>query len=269
MLNYQIINTKEDLNEPWLVFIHGFTGTLEVWNPIVAQLKNSLKHRILLIDNLGSGKSPQPDTPYTSNLMAQEILSVFEQLNITKATLIGHSLGGAIAQHIAINRPELVSDLILLSSFGRLDNTARHMLTARYSLIEANVDKALVAKSAIPTLFGNTFTSNEENINIAIERTVKNPQTVVGMRGQLNACNTYNDLTSLHRIKAKTYIVTGSRDVLVNPAHSNELLNLIPDSSLTVIEGCGHMIPIESPTEISELITQVTQSHEIKMRCKL
>lgn len=253
-LHYTIYNVSKNSTQPWLVFLAGYTGSCETWNRLCSLLLTQNDYSILLIDNLGAGKSPQPEKLYTTEEMATYVTNVINKLNIDKVYLLGHSMGGAIAQQIVFTHPELVEHLFLISSFAKLDTIARLFLTGRYELLKSGADKYAVALLAIPTIFGNKFLGQEDNQKLAIQRMVNNPQTLPGMFGQLNACLQHNATNSLGKIRCGTSIITGTNDLLVSPKHSIDLHSAIKTSSLTYIKEGGHMLQLEYPQELADII---------------
>ena len=256
MLHYKIFNQSVNSELPYLVFIAGFTASLEVWNPLVNQLDSySVTNPILVIDNLGAGNSPQPDELYTTELMANHVVRLLKSLNITNFYLLGHSLGGAIAQHVALHDKILVARLFLASSFSYLDHVARLILTSRVDLAKTNADARTIALNSIATLFANRFLEARERQEFAIQRILDNTQTMSGMNGQLNACLTHDSRNIISGIQFPTTIITGTEDILVNPEHSRQLNNLIANSRLHQIAHCGHLVQLEQPDELAQIIS--------------
>lgn len=253
MLNYKIINHNK--NVPCFVFIPGYTGTLDTWKVLVEQLEKSGNIApILLIDNLGAGSSPQPSGVYTTMQMADGIVKVIQHLQLEKINLVGHSLGGLIAQQIALSNPRLINKLFLLATSIKFDEVTRLLITNRYELAIAEIDKTIIAKITIPTIFGNRFLSNPEKVRMAIDRTVNNPQTISGMYGQLQACLTHNTSEAVTNIACPTTIIHGANDILVSINHSQELAHLISNSQFYTIPDCGHMLQLEQPQQLVNIL---------------
>lgn len=255
MLHYQILNNPKVTNENnYLVFIAGFTGTIDTWSLLITHLKQlNFRHHILLIDNIGAGKSPQPDILYTTELMATEIMKVINFLGLEKVSICGHSLGGAIAQQIGIMFPSMVDKLFLISTFPEIDEVCSFFLRNRYEMTSAGIDKAIIAKTTLPSIFGNRFLSDAKNIEVGIARIVENPQTIAGMIGQLHACLTHNATMHLKNISSSAIVVHGEHDLLVNPLLGKKLLT-IPNSNIHMINNCGHMIQLEYPEQLAQII---------------
>jgi 3-oxoadipate enol-lactonase len=186
--------------------------------------------------------------------MAEKVLDIIKKLDLTDIYLVGHSMGGAIAQQIAITDSAIIKHLFLISSFAQLDNIARIFLTARYELIKAKVDKNITALSSIPTIFGNKFLSDPNNVELAVQRMVNNTQTLPGMYGQLNACLEHNTKYEISKIECKTSIITGTDDILVRPAHSMYLHDAIKQSDYIAVADAAHMVQLEQPYGLAQIL---------------
>ena len=254
MLHYTIYNQDKINNSTnCLVFLHGYTGMLETWNNLYSYFTENQKLKnvpAIFIDNLGSGKSPQPEGKYSTFLMGEKILEVLNNLQIKNVILVGHSLGGAIAQEIAINHPDLVKQLFLISSFAKVDAVCSQLLSSRYELMLAGTNKELIAKVSIPTIFANKYIESGNNLEVAIKRVINNPQGINGMYGQLTACLDHNTLDTIDKINCNTIIITGDTDLLVNKKHSEVMHSLIKQSKLLFVTNCGHMIQLEEVEQL-------------------
>ena len=253
MLNYEIINPQTNKSQ-WILFIAGYTGTLETWKNCCNELNMIRKMPILLVDNIGSGKSEQPPGPYSIEFMANKVIEVIHKLELVELNIVGHSLGGAIAQFIAIYRPDLVSRLILVSSFSKLDSKCRYFLTGRFELLKNNVSKDLIALNSISSLFSNQYLDDKTKVDFSIGRTINNPQNIDGMYGQLTACLSHDTNDLLHNIKSQTTIISGDEDILVSPEHSNILHSKIANSDLLIVSNAAHMIQLDTPAELAKII---------------
>ncbi len=246
-----------------IVFIGGFTADHTVWNNVLLSLESKqVPCNLFFIDNLGIGSESK--SSYNTVEMAQAILSTLGDTIADNTCFVGHSLGGAIAQQIAILNPLKNYSLILLSSFAKLDVVGEKLLHARVSLSRAGVLKSLVADIVLPTLFSPSFLQSKEKFNFAKERFINNSQTQAGMLGQLNACLEHDTRKSLCEIKSTVKVVTGNSDMLVAPHHANYLSEKISDTEHYCLEGYGHMLPIECPEIIADIVGETaTQRTEL------
>ena len=114
-INYKV----EGQGEP-LVMLMGLSAALGAWSSQVPLLKKY--YRVIRLDNRGAGKSDKPAGPYTTKMMADDTVGLMDHLGIEKANFMGVSMGGMIAQEIAINYPQRVNKLILASTYACNDN---------------------------------------------------------------------------------------------------------------------------------------------------
>ena len=256
MLSYKIYNPAKNSNDVYWIFIAGFTGTYAVWYPLLDIMLKQQNIPILLIDNLGAGTSEQPKGKYSTKHMSELVIDVIKHLEISKINLIGHSMGGCIAQHIAITNPEKINKLFLLSTASKFDQVTNSFLISRYELMSAGIDKSLIAKATLPSLFNKNFLEDPNKTQMAINRVVENPQVLDGLHGQLHACITHNTNSLIERIKCNTCIISGDEDILVNPSHSEYLKKYIPNSNLNIIKNAAHMIQLEQTDNLSKLLLE-------------
>ena len=254
MLNYKIYNSTKNSNDICWVFIAGFTGSYAVWYPLLDIILKQQNIPILLIDNLGAGTSPQPKGEYSTKNMADLIIDIIKQLEINRINLVGHSMGGCIAQHIALITPEKINKLFLLSTAYKFDKITTTFLINRYELADAGVNKTLIAKVILPSLFNKNFLEDPNKIQMTINRVVNNTQTLDGLYGQLYACITHDTSSLIGQIKCKTCIITGGEDLLVHPRNSTHLKEQLENSEIFVINNAAHMIQLEQPSILSQIL---------------
>src|SRR5205823_4639131 len=111
---------------PALVLIHGLAGDYSAWTAQIEALRP--RYRVIAFDNRGAGKSTQVDEPVSTADLAADTLGLMDRLGIDRAHVVGRSMGGAIAQHMALMAPDRVASLALCASFARLDPLGRRVL---------------------------------------------------------------------------------------------------------------------------------------------
>ena len=119
-----------------VVLIHGLAGDCSAWAPQIKVLEKSYK--VVALDNRGAGRSSAPDYPYTSRHFADDTIGLMDALDISEpAHVIGRSMGGAIAQEMAINYPERVRSMLITASFGKLDRYGHRILYNLNEVVKA------------------------------------------------------------------------------------------------------------------------------------
>jgi len=127
-INYMV----EGQGEP-LVMIAGFSADQSLWKSQLPAFKK--KFQVVIFDNRGVGKSDKPKGPYSPRMMSEDTIKLMDFLNIKKAHILGHSMGGLIAQEIAINHPERIMKLILASTWAYQDNDVNGVTSPQSSKI--------------------------------------------------------------------------------------------------------------------------------------
>lgn len=249
--NINIFYETYGSGEP-LVMIAGFAADHLIWQLLIRDLAKQFQ--VVVIDNRGVGQTDSPDTEYTLELMADDTVAVMDALNINKATILGHSMGGFIAQELAIKYPTKVKNLILYSTSAKTDNRSSLFLEFNGQLFAKDPEAAL--RNIMFWLYSADFLSNKLAIESVVTAMKNNPypQTPIGFIRQLTACK-YHDTTSrLNKIQSPTLVIAGEKDVLMPLSQTNELAAGIKNAELAVIPEMGHCLHIERPQFFLQLL---------------
>jgi 3-oxoadipate enol-lactonase len=120
-----------------LVLICGLGADLQVWRFMIPEL--SKRHRVICFDNRGAGRSSAPDEPYSVQLMATDLVALLDHLYIQAPTILGWSMGGVVAQSLALSDPHRVRRLILLNTLTAPDGYCRAALTNWMNVRRSNM----------------------------------------------------------------------------------------------------------------------------------
>lgn len=242
---------------PTVVLVIGFGQDSTAWGFVVEKL--APEHEIILIDNRGCGRSAHPVEPFTMDDLASDVIAVLDHEKAGKVTLAGQSMGGAISQLVAIRRPDLVRQLVLVNSFNRVDNHAKIAFEGLYQLLESGVSLDTVVTCLVPWVYSSEFLALPGCLDSIIQAANTNPypQPVHSYRNQLDALAAFDSTAHLANIQAPTLILAGQHDVLIPMSAAIALSNNIKRAHLQVINSAhgGH---IELPDEVASLIHQVT-----------
>ena len=241
-----------------LVLISGLGYSLWQWHKMVPFLAEHFQ--VVIFDNRGAGQSEKPDGPYTAQMLAADTVGLLEALNIEKATIMGHSMGGFIAQAIALDFPQKVEKLILGSTnFGG----PHHIPVTEEAL------KVLTDVSSDPlTRFKNGLVvstapgwaeKNPEMIQKWVEWRLANPiepvayqaQLAIGL-GLLSPNAAFED--QLPRLNIPTLILFGAHDQVVPPENAALLAEKIVNSKVVIFPNAGHFFPIEIAEAASQAV---------------
>jgi len=232
-----------------LVLLMGLGGECGDWILQVCAFKKY--YRVITFDNRGVGKSDKPSESYTVKTMADDAVGLMEHLGIGKAHILGVSMGGMIAQEVAITHPERVRKLILVSTTAGRDEKGGHSpeLLRAMGLKEDFSDEDIRSAD-----IGKVMTSlNSHAFSSGAIKTVAVPFCWVrtklfgikGVKGQFEAVMTHSTLDRLHTIKAPTLVIAGTEDRIVPSRSSDLLANRIPNARLVKIEGGSHTLLAE------------------------
>lgn len=262
-LNYHIKVWNEHSTET-IVLLHGFTGSVDTWSTVVSHLPNSMK--IIAIDLVGHGKTDAPidSSRYSMYEQIADLKAIFDQLSLNEFTLLGYSMGGRVALSYVCAYPEGVNKLILESSSPGLktedERAARKIADETLAdKIEANGIMSFVnAWENIP-LF-----ASQKNLSLDIQQSVRNErlaQREIGLANSLRGMGTgaQKSLWSeLQYITIPVYLITGELDhKFYNIA--GEMKTLLQDAKHYHIDGVGHAIHVENPTQFATIIKDVYQ----------
>jgi pimeloyl-ACP methyl ester carboxylesterase len=225
-----------------LVFIHGAGGTTKVWNFQQGQLSGLFE--VILIDLPGHGTSPG-DGCGTIEEYGHVVSEATDQLGLEKFFVIGHSMGGAIAMHLALERPSSLAGLVLIGTGARLKVFP--------AILEGILkDKETTCRQIIDYAFSPMAPAAMKEA--AYQEYVKSHAEVV--HRDFTACDRFDIRESAHSINIPTLIMCGAHDTLTPPKYAEYLHERIAGSSLRLIEDASHMVMLEKPREVSEAIAE-------------
>jgi pimeloyl-ACP methyl ester carboxylesterase len=231
---------------PELVLIAGLTGDHTTWQNVLPELAQHF--HVTVFDNRGVGQTDAPKEKYSTAQMADDVFELIGALTVEQPFVVGHSMGGLIAQQLAARHPECVKKLMLFStrSSGYSALTKFH-LECLAELSGLGIKRETLLKNAATFLFAENFLQDQNRLQAFIKATCAMKQSAQGYAGQFAASSTHNADAILQNITAPTMVVAGSDDILIPPRLSQALHELIPHSDYQEIRVCGHMPTWEQP----------------------
>ena len=221
---------------PPLLLIHGLGGRGEDWATLMPAYAAHGFH-IFAPDLLGYGRSAQPDIDYSISRQEQMVVRFLHDRGIEKTDAIGWSMGGWVAAKLTIDHPELVDRLVLYDSVG--------------IYFPATFDASLFSptdKAGLERLFARLQPDPEELPDFAVRAALKSLSKKAWVVDRsMTSMSSGRDLLdfSLPKVSRPTLIVWGTKDALIPPYVGESMHHMIAGSSLTMIEGCGHLAPIQ------------------------
>ncbi len=237
-----------------LVMIMGLRRNLEWWYKQVPVL--SRRFRVLVFDNRGAGRSDKPEMDYSIRLFAKDTAELMRMTGMENANVLGYSMGGYIAQELAINYPGMVRKLILVST-GAGGERAVMMSPERMSRFTANegLTPEEILKKDMDIYFSDEYIVNHPNeIREFIDISLRWYQPPEAFQRQFQACLEHNTADRLHQIDIPVLIMAGGDDPLVPPDNSRILKGLLPHADLTIYPGLRHCFHMEESDQANKKI---------------
>jgi 3-oxoadipate enol-lactonase len=223
-----------------LLLIMGFGGDHLAWafqTPVFAK-----HYRVIAFDNRGAGQSDVPDVPYSARMMADDAVGLLDALGIERAHVLGVSMGGMIAQEVALHHPRRVRSLQLHCTMARPDRYM-HTLIEGWRTVRAKATVEEWMRIVSLWLFSPvTFAERPEFVEAIIQTGIANPHpfTLTGFLRQGDAVRSHDTLDRLGTLAAPTLVSVADDDILVPPRFARELAAAIPHATLTTIPRAGH-----------------------------
>ena len=247
---------------PTALFIMGLGGRATDWNDaFLARLTPHLE--VVTFDNRGTGKSDRPEDGYTLDVMADEAIGVLDALDRPRAHVIGISMGGMIAQMVALRHPTRVARLVLIATHGGGPTVVPPTPEAMAALtLDRSRPAREVVRSSMTAITAPGFAARTpEAIEALIALAEAQPTPAMTFARQMTAILGSNRMARLGSIAAPTLVMHGSEDPLVPPANGAAIARAIPGARLLELPGCGHLPMWECPRRLAdELLNFLTAS---------
>ena len=253
---YRIYYVEEGEGFP-LVLIHGLAGDHEAWAPQIEAFRG--RHRVVAFDNRGAGKSTQVDEPVDVSGDARHTM---DALGISRAHVVGRSMGGSIAQHIALRAPQRVQSLVLCSSFAKLDPLGVRVLTNMREVLEWGGSWADHARHSVQNFVSAEFFNTQRDRVAQIERLIGGETRLPACYVRQNhACLEHDTLDELHRIACPTLILAGKKDPICSLTATRWMSGRIPGAETVLFEHSSHFFLIEEAEKFQATLADWLRRH--------
>ena len=233
-----------------LLLIQGLGYARWGWDPVVPALAE--RYRVITFDNRGIGESDKPDGPYTAREMADDAVQVLDEANVERAHVVGASLGGMIAQELAVARPERV-DKLVLAARRRGGDTGLPMPAVTVALFQeaASLEPEVALRRFVANALSPSAPSSLVDELVALR--IANPPDPAGWQAQASAGTTFPGIDGV--VAAPTLVLHGTADNVVDAGNA-EILGELFDARVELVEGAGHLFFWEQPGAFVRIVSE-------------
>lgn len=237
---------------PPLLLLTGLGGVGRAWGSHIERF--AARFTTLAPDHRGTGASSRPETGYTIEALAADMSGLVRHIGRGPAHVVGSSTGGAIAQVMALDHPDTVASMTLVSSWAGPDPYFSNQFAVRQSILLRQGVDAYTRSSSL-FLFAPSFAAaNPDAVEAWIERATAHPGDPEIMSRRIEMILAHDQRDRLAAISVPTLVIVGDEDICTPPFASRELAESIPGAALEVLPG-GHLIHLERPETFAAVVS--------------
>ena len=240
-----------------LLLIQGMSGNHLHWGEPFLELLDR-EFAVTVFDNRGVGKSARMEEPFSIADLAEDAAGLLEALGLDSAHVVGISMGGMIAQELALNHPEKIRTLTLGCTYSGGEGSALTSPEVWQRLADGMTsgDRERALRTSFEVNVSRAYAEQEGTYATWREVMAQMPAAVKVIMAQLQAIGGHDTSARLQGIEAPTLVIHGDEDEMLPVANGRMVASLIPGSRLEILEGVGHMFFWEEPERSAALITE-------------
>jgi pimeloyl-ACP methyl ester carboxylesterase len=239
-----------------LAVLNGFAATSSDWDPsFIDKLASS--NELIFLDNRGIGRSTDNGRPFAITELADDVLRVVETLGVERVNVLGWSMGGFIAQTLAVQHPGRINKLILLSTDPGGADADLASAAVWSQLTDMSGTPHEQARRLLALLFPNDVAETiyrEFGDVVAAARAQLSPSLVDRQAAAMDAWHRTGLGNRLREVNVPVLIATGAADIVIPPSNALKLVNAIPGAWLAQFNGGGHAFMAQYPRPLADLI---------------
>ena len=237
-----------------LLLIAGLGSDSSSWVGVIGGL--SEQFTVVTFDTPGTGRSGEMKEPFTVEHMAQYATGLLDHLKISRVHILGHSLGGYVAQHIAFTFPDRIGKLILESTSYVSSKRNNELFAGFSNELKKSLDYEKWIRTWASWLFSQKNLKDDKFIDAFVRSAVDYPlrQRAEEFKAQVQAIASFDGKDNARRIKAETLVLEGADDILITPEEAKQLSGLINGSSFKLVKDTGHSLHIEKPEDFLRVV---------------
>ncbi|RPJ04338.1 MAG: alpha/beta fold hydrolase [Deltaproteobacteria bacterium] len=240
----------EDVGQgPPLVMLHPVAASGRIWWQHIPRLAQ--RFRVLAVDLPGHGQSPKTEGSLSLEGMSAELYQTLQARNLLRIHLVGLSLGGMVAQILAVDHPSSVSSLTLCDTLCEIGLAQTQVLEERARAVEEGGMSALV-ESILDRWFSPGFSAKRPDVVAEVERLLRAADPTVNAQ-TWRAIARLNVVSRLPNLDLPALVINGSLDNSIPPGEGERLADFLK-ARLVELPGCAHMAPLEAPERFMDLL---------------
>lgn len=255
-LHYTVREARSGRIGPTLVLSHALGADAGMWDAVANRL--AATHRVVCYDHRGHGDSAAPDGPYTMAQMTDDAAALIDELQSGPVVWVGLSLGGMVAQELALRRPAGLAAVVIANSSARFDDAGRAAWLERIAAIEAGGMEA-VADGTMARWFSPRFHHSQAAAVARWRRRLASNEARAYVAAG-HAVRLHDTLDRLGQIRLPTLVIAGQLDQGTPVAMSEAIAERVPGARLAVMPGVAHMSALEEPAQFSALLEEFLQT---------
>ena len=239
---------------PWLLLLMGLGGRAEDWSePFTDRLAKA--YRVLRVDNRGAGRSAKPEGPYSIELLAADSVAVLDAVGAIHAHVVGFSMGGMIAQELALLHGARVDRLVLVSTHTGGSEVVPPTDAAFAALRARGRDARAVVRGRVAAFAAPGWAeAHREAVDELARIALEEPMPMSAFLAQAHAVAVSDRAARVPTLPHPTLVVHGESDALVPLVNGERLARAIPGARLRVLPGVGHLPMWEAPDALATAI---------------
>ena len=245
---------------PPLVLLHAFPLDHTMWHRVLSLANYA---RLIIPDQRGFGRSTHSDSEKSSIVsiaqLADDVAKLLDALNIEEpAAIAGISMGGYVAQNVAVRYPEKVSRIILIDTKFSADTPEARSTRADLAATVGRVGQQVLADAMVPNLLAATDTARSQPERAANEKFLRkliSEQSVTTIQAALQALADRPDMTKdMQRLMKPALLICGSEDTITPPEVMKSMEKILLQGHLLIVSDAGHLVPLEAPEVFHEAV---------------
>ena len=246
---------------PPLLMINGLGATVEMWRPLATHLAKS--RRLIMFDAPGTGRSPSHRWPMRMSGLSRMLVELLDELDLAEVDVLGYSWGGALAQQLARDAPRRVRRLVLASTTAGMGCQPPSPMVLAVMSSPLRFGSASYLTRVAPLIYGGDTRLSPISREL-LDAWLALPPTRRGYVNQLYAISTWSSLTWLHTVTAPTLVVQGDDDPLVPTRNARMITRRLPNATLHIAHGGGHLWLLERSQTAADLIDRFLAGSDIE-----